>query len=441
MRDAVAAQVTGSVSARVAVAVTVPAQAPAVRAGPAAARVRAIGVVEVLGGRLIVAIEDEAQHLRLSEHAHRLAEQPGRRLVRVDDDEEAVDTAADDAAVGHGDDRRRVDDHVVEAAPGFVHHLMQAARLEELVGRRLARPRGNDRQVEHRQLDDDVVQGGAGAEHGDHALRVEAPESELTVHRRAAKVHVDEQHLGLPGLGQGAGQVDGVVVLPSPMLGLDTPTTDTPVSVCIFSTRCRSVRYCSPAKLFGVSSVTRRSSTLSASSSLTVGTLSVKAGASAALIANGIGVAALPPSVANAASASVSSSTSAWISGSSCIRISGSTSAWISGSTSAWISGSMTAWTSGSTSAWISVSISMWISGSMSAWSSGSIAAWTSGSTSAWISVSISMWMSGSMSSWSSGSIAAWISTPSWISDSTSTGISGSTSASISTSTSGWKMG
>src|SRR6266550_2301775 len=88
-------------------AVTIPAQAPADRAGPSAARVRAIGVVEVLGDRLVVAIEDEAQHLRLSEHAHRLAEQPGRRLVRVDDDEEAVDTAADDAAVGHGDDRRR----------------------------------------------------------------------------------------------------------------------------------------------------------------------------------------------------------------------------------------------------------------------------------------------------------------------------------------------
>src|SRR2546425_547608 len=179
MRDAVAAQVTGSVSAGVAVAVTIRAQAPADRAGPSAARVRAIGVVEVLGDRLIVAIEDEAQHLRLSEHAHRLAEQPGRRLVRVDDDEEAVDTAADDAAVGHGDDRRRVDDHVVEAAPGFVHHLMQAARLEELVGRRLARPRGNDRQVEHRQLDDDVVQGGAGASLDD--VIVELPMFNLSI--------------------------------------------------------------------------------------------------------------------------------------------------------------------------------------------------------------------------------------------------------------------
>ena len=119
-----------------------------------------------------------------------------------------------------------------------------------------------------------------------------------------------------------------VVVFPSPMLGLDTPTTETPVSVCIFSTRWRRVRYCSPAKLFGVSRVTRRSLTLSASSSFTVGTLSVKAGASDGLIENGIGVGATAFSVATSVSSSVSSSasTSAWSSGTTSVSIPGSSS-------------------------------------------------------------------------------------------------------------------
>src|SRR5262249_50236428 len=98
MGDSVAAQVPGSIAIAIAVAVAVPAQAPAERAGPSGVPVRAIGVVEVLGDRLVVAIEDEAQHLRLPEHTHRLPEHPGRRLVGVDDDEEAVDGTADDAA-------------------------------------------------------------------------------------------------------------------------------------------------------------------------------------------------------------------------------------------------------------------------------------------------------------------------------------------------------
>src|SRR6266542_4298431 len=84
-------------------------------------------------GRLVVAIEDEAEYLAALHDVERLTEQPARCAMRRYHEEKAVHPVGDDPAVLDGAERGRVHHDVVIAVARLIQEFAEPRGLEHLV--------------------------------------------------------------------------------------------------------------------------------------------------------------------------------------------------------------------------------------------------------------------------------------------------------------------
>src|SRR5204862_1296106 len=171
---------------------------------------RGVDALVVARERSVVAVVQEPDHLPGLDDAERLFDHPLRRPMRGDEDDEAVDHARENSAVGDADHRGRVDDDVVVIGTCVLHQLREPWRTEELVRRRGSVASGQDVQVERRTT-------AHGAADRDTAIEKTADEArarrhlkpELFADRWTAKVSINQEHPGSGGLCARAREIDG----------------------------------------------------------------------------------------------------------------------------------------------------------------------------------------------------------------------------------------
>src|SRR5262245_6612701 len=113
---------------------------------------------EVARGRLVVPVEDDAEHLVRLHNAERLADEPTGRPMSCHHEQEAIHPMGDDPAVLDGTERWRVHDDVVVVAASFFEELTNARRLEHLVGARRNMSGPNYREIERRPRPGNALQ-------------------------------------------------------------------------------------------------------------------------------------------------------------------------------------------------------------------------------------------------------------------------------------------
>src|SRR5215470_18824976 len=177
-------------------------------------------MTEVARGRLVVAVEDDAEDLVRLHDAECLGDEPAGRPMSCHHEQEAVHPMGDDPAVLNGTERWRVHDDVVVVVASFFEELTDARRLEHLVRTRRNMSGPNYREIERRPRPGHAVQVETRVEDElDQPRAIEAAEREQCAHGRTAKISVHDENPRVVRLSQRAGQIDRSDALAVPHAG------------------------------------------------------------------------------------------------------------------------------------------------------------------------------------------------------------------------------
>jgi hypothetical protein len=143
--------------------------------------------VVIVRGQMIILVEDQANELGRVHDIERFCKPLRGRLMCSHDHKKAVQPRFDKATVREGDQRRRIDDHIIVVLPCFLQELPKARQLQHSIRGRYGVAHGQDVEVEWQARVYNLLEGTPWLQnHPYQAFSTNAAYSEVAKYGRAA---------------------------------------------------------------------------------------------------------------------------------------------------------------------------------------------------------------------------------------------------------------